>query len=115
MKLLAGTLLLLTLTICPVTSADVLVTHANAFTQFTFTSTKAYADPFNEVELDVVFTTPSGKELRVPAYWAGGQNWCVRYASPEVGTHSFHTICNDTSNASMHGQNGDAPFDAYKG
>ena len=32
----------------------------------------AHDDPFNTVTLDVVFTTPNNKTLRVPAFWAGG-------------------------------------------
>src|SRR4051812_20685773 len=33
-------------------------------------------------EIDVLFVEPGGIELRVPAFWAGGRNWKVRYASP---------------------------------
>lgn len=29
------------------------------------------SDPFNRVEVDVVFTGPGGREWRVPALWAG--------------------------------------------
>jgi hypothetical protein len=85
------------------------------FTQITFTSSKPYADPFNEVELDVVFTTPSGKEIRVPGYWAGGDTWCARYASAEAGDHTFTTICSDITNASLHGQKGSASVKPYTG
>jgi hypothetical protein len=96
-------------------AADVHVADHNAFTEIALTSGKAYADPFNEVELDVVFTTPSGKELRIPAYWAGGGKWCARYASAEVGDHKFTTICSDITNASLHGQKGRVSVKAYTG
>jgi len=46
-------------------------------------------DPFNDITLDVIFTDPAGVRRRVPAFWAGGRGWKVRYASPLVGTHSF--------------------------
>jgi hypothetical protein len=36
-----------------------------------FTSGKAYSDPFNQVELDVIFTDPQGLEHRMPTFWAG--------------------------------------------
>ena len=32
-------------------------------------SAKRYADPFNEIELDVIFRTPESAEQRVPAFW----------------------------------------------
>src|ERR1700730_6640863 len=34
----------------------------NCATEWAYHSGKRYADPFNEVELDVIFTTPSGSE-----------------------------------------------------
>ena len=40
-------------------------------TEWAYTSGKQYADPFNQVDLDVVIVTPIGKEERVPAFWAG--------------------------------------------
>jgi hypothetical protein len=63
------------------------------------------ADPFNEVTVDVVFTEPGGRARRVPAYWAGGREWGVRYASPTVGAHSFRWECSDAGDP-MHGRAG---------
>lgn len=40
-------------------------------TEWAYTSRKSYADPYNEVQLDVIFTDPEGKEYRMPAFWAG--------------------------------------------
>src|SRR6476659_4375709 len=49
---------------------------AHCVTEWEYSSGKAYADPFNEVELDVVFHDPQGNEIqRVPAFWAGDQTW----------------------------------------
>src|SRR4051794_6341206 len=53
--------------------------------EWSYTSSKQYPDPFNDVDLDVVVTLPSGKEEKVPAFWAGGTTWRVRYAAPETG------------------------------
>lgn len=83
--------------------AEVVERPANVVADWSFESTRKYADPFNDVELDAIFTPPSGNELRVPAYWAGGQTWGVRYSSSEVGTHRFRTVCSDASNADLHG------------
>lgn len=52
-----------------------------------FESASAYANPFNEVALDAVFTTPEGKPPRGPAFWAGGERWRIRHASQQPGTH----------------------------
>ena len=49
--------------------------------------------------LDVVFTEPSGAQKTVPAFWAGGKQWKVRYSSPVVGLHRYRTQCNDTGDA----------------
>ncbi|MDQ3440622.1 MAG: DUF4038 domain-containing protein [Planctomycetota bacterium] len=94
--------------------AEVKASEANRVTEWSFTATKAHADPFNEVQLDAVFATPDGKEMRVPAFWAGGQTWRVRYASPTVGKHSFRTLCSDAT-SSLHGVEGSVDISAYTG
>lgn len=78
----------------------------NCPTEWSYRTTKQYSDPFNEVELDVVFTTPSGQEHRVPAFWAGGSLWRVRYAPPDAGDYKVRTICTDVSNKDLHGVSG---------
>ena len=70
--------------------------EANRMVEFAFTSEKVYNDPFNEVEMVGIFRTPQGRELRVPAFWAGGQVWKLRYASADAGLHTFRTECSDT-------------------
>lgn len=95
--------------------ADTVTVEANQLAEFSFTSAKDYADPFNQVTLDAVFATPDGRLLRVPAYWAGGRTWRVRYASPLTGTHNFRTECNDPGNAALHGVTGAVETVAYAG
>ncbi|MEA2708444.1 MAG: hypothetical protein QOF78_1045 [Phycisphaerales bacterium] len=80
-----------------------------------FASTKAYADPFNDVDVDVIFTTPGGKDFRVPAFWAGGQGWTVRYSSHEPGKHRFRTVCTDATNAALHDVKGEVDIAPYAG
>src|SRR5271165_1243437 len=69
------------------------VVEANMVVELTFTAVNPSADPFNTIDLDVIFTAPSGKVVRVPAFWAGGKTWRARYASPEIGVHSYVTYC----------------------
>ncbi|MCP4166422.1 MAG: DUF4038 domain-containing protein [Chloroflexi bacterium] len=87
----------------------------NHVTQWFYTSGKSYDDPFNEVELSVLFRDADGEEKRVPAFWAGEQTWGVRYASPNLGTHHHRSICSDVSNDALHGQEGILEVTPYEG
>ncbi len=94
-----------------------IVHHAmrHCVSEWAFESGRAYGDPFNEATLDVVFTDPDGREWRVPAYWAGEQEWRVRFAGRSVGTYSYRTICSDESNPDLHGQEGRLEVSEYVG
>jgi hypothetical protein len=107
-------LIALLLVLSPSARAEVTRSEANRVAEWSFTSTKAHADPFNEVELDAVFTAPDGTELRVPAFWAGGQTWKLRYASPVVGKHAFRTVCSDAT-SNLHGVEGSVEITPYAG
>ena len=61
--------------------ARAVTTPANVMVEISFEATAQ--------EIDVAFTQPGGNEVRVPAFWAGGRTWKVRYASPVVGTHKY--------------------------
>jgi uncharacterized protein DUF4038/uncharacterized protein DUF5060 len=84
-------------------------------TEWSFASGKAYRDPFNEIELDVVFRGPGGEEDRVPAFWSGQQSWRIRYAPKTPGKYSWRTVCSDTSNADLHGRTGSLDVAPYQG
>lgn len=73
-------------------------------TQWSYGSATAYADPFNDLQLDVLLTHESGEMWRVPAYWAGDQTWTVRFAPPRPGRYSVTTVCSDTANPSLDDQ-----------
>jgi hypothetical protein len=83
--------------------------------EWTYSSGKAYSDPFNDLELDVVFTDPEGHEQRVPAFWAGEQVWRVRYSPARRGLYTYRTISSDSANADLHGQTGTLEASAYAG
>lgn len=84
-------------------------------TEWAYSSGKAYADPFNDVELDVVFHDPQGRDQRVPAFWAGGQVWRVRFAPSMSGPYTYHTISSDPSNPDLQGQHGALEVSPYTG
>jgi hypothetical protein len=94
-----------------------MVLHAqrNCMTEWRFNSSRAYDDPFNEIELDVIVTGPDGGRQRVPAYWAGGQVWRVRYSSQQVGLHTWRSECSDESNEGLHGIEGELEVAPYEG
>jgi hypothetical protein len=89
--------------------------EANRLAEVSLRRAKIYADPFNEVTLDGVITDPKGKEFRVPAFWAGGNVWRVRYASPVVGVHRFRSTCSDTANPALHEMTGTIEVLPYTG
>lgn len=88
---------------------------ANVMKEWSFTSTKDYADPFNEVQVDLLVTSPSGQELKVPAFWSGGQTWRVRYSSPLVGIHRWKLACSDGANQALNGVSGSIEIAPYTG
>ncbi|HXP61357.1 MAG TPA: DUF4038 domain-containing protein [Dongiaceae bacterium] len=92
-----------------------LKTEANVMVEVAFKSSRTYADPFNQVTLDVTFTDPRGAALRVPAFWAGGNAWKARYASPVAGTHSFRSECSELQDEGLHGITGKVEVRPYAG
>lgn len=86
----------------------------NKVAEWSYVSAKAYADPFNEIEMDVVFSNSNGT-WRVPAFWSGGDQWRVRFAPPAQGRYSFKTECSDTANVGLHGQEGECEAVGYSG
>ena len=90
-------------------------TEANTVIEISFQTQKQDANPFTDVELDVLFTDPGGNQLRVPTFWAGGDMWKVRYASPLTGTHRYRTVCSDTGDAGLHDVEGKIEIKSYTG
>jgi len=89
--------------------------EANRLYEFALTSSKTYEHPFDDVSVDVLYLTPQGKSLRVPAFWAGGDTWKVRYSSPVVGVHTFTTECSATDDRGLHGIQGTVRVVPYEG
>jgi hypothetical protein len=65
--------------------------------EWAYHSAKRYDDPFNKVELDVIFGTP------------------IRYAPPLAGRYSYRTVCTDTANADLHERAGNFSVEPYSG
>lgn len=87
----------------------------NCVIELSYRSEKTYSDPFNDIELSVVFIEPDKEEKIVPAFWDGNSSWRVRYSSHKVGRHTFRTICSDLHNSSLNDQKGELEVVSYKG
>jgi hypothetical protein len=106
---------LLVAPLSPIHAAVAKRVEANPVVEISFESEKTYENPFRAIELDVLVTQPDGKRLRVPAFWAGGNRWCFRYASNGLGVHTFRTECSDAANLRLHGIEGTIEVLAYGG
>jgi hypothetical protein len=73
--------------------------------EMSFQAAEAHVDPFNQLEVDVLFRAPDGAEQRVPAFWGGGALWRVRFSSDRPGHYHFVTTCN-LDDAGLAGQSG---------
>lgn len=71
-----------------------------------FTSAHAYDNPFQDVKLNVVFTSPSGFERIIDSFWDGDFDWRVRFSPDEIGVWSYTTACSDEDNLGLHNQQG---------
>ena len=98
----------------PLLAVDV-DSQANVPLELKFAAQKTSANPFNDISLDVVFTEPDGTTRRVPAFWAGGQEWRVRYASSQVGKHVWRSECSKHDDAGLHNVSGSVSISPYRG
>jgi hypothetical protein len=109
-----GTLILLAILMQVATAnAQSSASHNRVF-EWTVESKKAYADPFNDVDVDVIFSR-SGESWRVPTFWRGGSKWTVRFAAPTPGEYSYRLESTDHSNPDLNGHEAKVTITAYKG
>jgi hypothetical protein len=79
-----------------------------------YDSEKTYAKPFADVEVNVVFRS-GDKQWIVPAFWAGGGKWTVRFAPPVQGAYTFRVQCSDQTNTGLNGHEKALRVAAYAG
>ena len=73
-----------------------------------------YSKPFVDVEVNGVFVSKDKKWV-VPAFWAGGKAWKVRFAAPEQGRYKYHFESTDPVNGGFSGADRDLEVTAYNG
>jgi hypothetical protein len=79
-----------------------------------FTSGRKYDNSFLDVQVDVVFRSGDQQWL-VPAFWAGGDKWTVRFAPPALGDYTFQVKCSDPANPMGNGASQTLHVPAYTG
>lgn len=84
-------------------------------TEWLYRTAKSYNDPFNDIELDAILAHADGQPWRIPAYWAGGNEWRVRFAPPRPGTYQIISVCSDQTNTDLHGQESKLEVSDYRG
>ncbi len=60
--------------------------------EWTIQSNRAYKEPFIDVRVDAVFTAPSGREYKQPAFFDGDGIWRVRFNPGEAGAWQMKTV-----------------------
>ncbi|MFH1743417.1 MAG: DUF4038 domain-containing protein [bacterium] len=78
----------------------------NCVVEIELESSQDYADPYNQVELDIELTCPGGEKLNHPGFWAGGSLWKARVALSQVGEYTYRTICSNTQDSGLHDRRG---------
>ena len=82
--------------------------------ELAFESEKTYADPFQDVTLDLLLYG-NGLLYTVPGFWDGGNTWRVRFVCPAAGEWQCRTVCSDTENTALHGKTAAVTCEAYSG
>lgn len=114
MKFFTGTALALCL-VCVANSAA-----AQAIAQWTrfetqFTSDAQYQNPLQDVQVEVEFTSPSGKKHLVAAFWDGFKVWKVRFSPEEIGKWTYRSRSSKEADSGLHGRTGSFTCTAYAG
>lgn len=67
-------------------------------------------NPYVDVTMYADFSGPGGAQLRVYAFWDGGDTWRLRFAAPAAGDWLYTTTA--TGDAKLHGLSGSVTADA---
>ncbi|MCD6396972.1 MAG: DUF4038 domain-containing protein [Spirochaetaceae bacterium] len=92
-----------------------LYTEVNIPIEFSLKGEKKYRDIFNEVDVDIIFTSPEGIKIKLPAFWKGENEFGVRVSFPEEGIYEWESFCSEKEDRGLHGQKGKIKVSRYKG
>ncbi|MBD3240487.1 MAG: DUF4038 domain-containing protein [Chitinivibrionales bacterium] len=80
------------------------VSAVNIVTEWRFHTQSTPAAPYNALSADARVTYPDGSVRTVPLFWAGGNEWRLRFASPLPGRYDIETVCSDPGECRLHGR-----------
>lgn len=92
-----------------------LIVEVNRVVEILFLSVMGYGDPYNAVDMEVLFTTPAGPTISVPAFWDGDNTWKVRFAASEIGEYPFEARASNAQDTGLNGQRGTVTVTPYTG
>lgn len=81
-------------------------------TEFDIEVSSSFINPFdqNEIALDMMLTSPSGRKITLPCYFMSGDStssaWKARFAPQETGTYSFYFSLSKNGLSAAVSQNG---------
>lgn len=78
--------------------------------EFELTAARQYDNPLWEAGALVTFTSPSGGQQRVDAFWDGGTTWRVRFSPDTVGTWYWETASADPGMDAQEGRFDCTPY-----
>lgn len=74
----------------------------------------SYQNPFLDTDVFCTFTAPSGRKLRLLAYWDGGSSYKIRFAPTEPGVWTYRTEAS-TADPGLDGVTGSVTCVPYTG
>ena len=92
-----------------------LFTETNVPLEFSLKSEKRYKDIFNEVEVDIIFTSSSGEKFKLPCFWKGENQFGVRVSFSKEGVYEWESICSNKDDRGLNQKKGKIKVVEYKG
>jgi hypothetical protein len=63
----------------------------------TIQNNQTYSDPFRDVTLDVIFTSPDGRQINFWGFYDGGNTWGIRFMPDKPGIWQYEATFSDGS------------------
>ena len=83
--------------------------------EWSFHAALSYANPFQDITLDVSISDDNGTKWIVPAFWDGGNEFRVRFSAPHTGNYTYESTCNSHHDSGLHAQTGTLHISEYTG
>ncbi len=83
--------------------------------EIALTSSVAYTNPFQDIDVTATFKGPGNQSITRPAFWDGDLTWKVRFAPPQTGSWTMTTSATDSKNSGLHHVTKTIECDVYSG